>query len=259
MSEQIEIACASCSGNFSLSPAELEKRERHSGAPVRFCSLKCVGAWKRGLAASKNAAITSKVCSTCEQDLSIDMFSMKRSSVGSRQNSCKACSAEHAKSLRAANPEAARASLRASREKHRDRRISEQRLRLELNRDAINESRRIRRAKNPSRSNEQNRLWRQNNPEKIKALDLAKHAARKSRVAGWDAEFTEFVATEAVGLKSLREKVTGIRWHVDHQIPLQGKLVCGLHVWNNLSVVPAAFNLAKGNKVGRHWLERSWL
>jgi len=37
-------------------------------------------------------------------------------------------------------------------------------------------------------------------------------------------------------------------WHVDHVVPLQGHDVCGLHVHNNLRVVPATFNLAKGNK-----------
>ena len=31
-------------------------------------------------------------------------------------------------------------------------------------------------------------------------------------------------------------------------IPLKGKLVSGLHVWNNLAVIPASINLSKGNK-----------
>jgi hypothetical protein len=40
---------------------------------------------------------------------------------------------------------------------------------------------------------------------------------------------------------------TGFEWHVDHVVPLQGRNVCGLHVHNNLRVVPRQFNLQKGN------------
>ncbi len=38
-----------------------------------------------------------------------------------------------------------------------------------------------------------------------------------------------------------------IQFVVDHVIPLQGRMVCGLHVEGNLRVVPASVNARKHN------------
>jgi len=41
---------------------------------------------------------------------------------------------------------------------------------------------------------------------------------------------------------------TGIHHNVDHIIPLQSELVCGLHVPSNLRIITKLENLSKGNK-----------
>ena len=89
--------------------------------------------------------------------------------------------------------------------------------------------------------------WKKRNPIQV-AVDNAKRSAiKRSAAAVWDIEFTNFVFEEAHHLRSLRDTLFSFKWHVDHVIPLQGKLVCGLHVWNNFAVIPATVNLRKNN------------
>lgn len=52
--------------------------------------------------------------------------------------------------------------------------------------------------------------------------------------------------------RDMMTRLTGVLHHVDHDIPLQGENVCGLHVETNLRVILARDNLSKHNKFSGH-------
>lgn len=95
---------------------------------------------------------------------------------------------------------------------------------------------------------EKRKEYRQRKPY-LSAKHSAEHFASKlQRTVLWDKELTDFVLEEAHHLRGLRDCVFSFKWDVDHIIPLRGKLVSGLHVWNNFAVIPATINRSKRNE-----------
>lgn len=57
----------------------------------------------------------------------------------------------------------------------------------------------------------------------------------------------EFFIEQAYDIARKRSEVTGIRWEVDHIVPLKSDLVCGLHTHDNLQVITKFANQSKKN------------
>lgn len=89
--------------------------------------------------------------------------------------------------------------------------------------------------------------WEVENRGLANAKSARRHAAKLMAIPKWA---NKFFVDEIYDLASRRTKVAGFAWHVDHIVPLQSKFVCGLHVENNLRVIPAIENIKKHN---RHW------
>lgn len=77
------------------------------------------------------------------------------------------------------------------------------------------------------------------------------HKLRKKKAAPlWLTEY-HVKKTKEVYVKAKRlEELDGIKRHVDHQIPLKGVGVCGLHVPWNLQILTEKENLEKYNNYG---------
>lgn len=58
-----------------------------------------------------------------------------------------------------------------------------------------------------------------------------------------------FFIGEIYDLAKRRTAALGLRFEVDHIIPLKGTEASGLHVENNLRVIPGTINRAKSNKI----------
>lgn len=88
--------------------------------------------------------------------------------------------------------------------------------------------------------------FRQQNHSKRLANNAKRRAARIQQTPKWANQ--QRIET-LYGFAQFMEWITmGIKYHVDHIVPLQGKTVCGLHTHDNLQILRASDNIRKGNK-----------
>jgi len=151
---------------------------------------------------------------------------------------------EKLRKWRAANPEKVKEQKRRHKERHPD----SAKLYREKTKDKAAETRLEWQRNNKEKVNLSCKQWRQKNPDKNRAKALRYYMKKMQRVVGCEEEFTHFVELEATHLCTLRETLTGIKWHVDHIVPLHHKQACGLHNAFNLQVVPGSWNISKGNR-----------
>lgn len=168
-----------------------------------------------------------KTCNKCREEKETSMFYFDSVSKRYRSN-CKQCEKEK----RDSNPEI-----------HREINKKNYLKNIEKRKQAISDY--------YQKTKEERKQYHKNHYSNNKVIYYEKAKKRqlliKKRIPKWDSELCDFVFREAYLLAKLREKATSIKWHVDHIIPLQGKIVSGLHVWNNFQVIPAVQNLSKSN------------
>lgn len=183
-----------------------------------------------------------KTCSVCQGVKELTEFPKNGKSGVHPQ--CKPCYADKARNDRKLNPEKYR-ELEKSRYLANDSKKKAIARYYEANKEEIKARNRQRYAEKKERIKADAKEYRANNKHKVREWNGTRRAKTRLAMPVWAdrARIAEIYA-EASRLT----EVTGEPHHVDHMIPLSNKLVCGLHVPDNLQVLKGSENLRKSNR-----------
>ena len=115
--------------------------------------------------------------------------------------------------------------------------------------ESFSKMRKINYKKNKEVVLKRNADWKKKNNQKVNVLNANRVALKNNAVPSWYGEFDDLIISEAYDLAKLREISTGIKWEVDHMIPLNAVEACGLHCGMNIQVIPAKLNSSKRNEM----------
>lgn len=163
--------------------------------------------------------INMKVCTTCNIEKDLKFFSKSKKGLLGHKSECKECQSTYRKKHYKENKQKAY-------EYNKNRR-------LEF-RDDVNAYKRQHKKKRASY---------------YAALNAKRRAAQLQRTPAWLTKHDYKVMEAKYAMSLWLSEVVGQQYHVDHIIPLQGKNVSGLHVPDNLRIIPAKENMKKGNRV----------
>jgi len=153
--------------------------------------------------------------------------------------------------------EAKNAYLAKWREKNRDKTRAAQKKYYEANKELCKTKIKKCQDANKDKYNKFVRNWQKANPDKVanirkryyeknSAKDIARVRRRQGRIKHCEIFMNIGELAEIQGMYDFCRLFKG--FEVDHIIPLNGKLVSGLHVLSNLQVIPIYENRSKKNK-----------
>ena len=116
----------------------------------------------------------------------------------------------------------------------------------ERNREAVIARSAAWRLANPERRKSIKAKWNARNKGKTLAQVHKRNAKKKAAMPVDFGEFDQFVMQEAMEACKRREALHGIKFEMDHMIPLARG---GLHAWHNIQVIPMALNRRKGDRM----------
>lgn len=168
-----------------------------------------------------------KECSSCDSVKVLNEFCKSKASVDGVNAKCRDCSKAYLKKYREENPD-------SFKEYYQE------------NKESLNKKYREWRINNIDRRKIHNREYLKQNRGRVNYRIKKRYAQKRNAVPKW----ADLNAIDAIYKKAAEMKrLTGLRYEVDHIYPLQGKIVSGLHVENNLQILLKEDNIKKGNKM----------
>ena len=180
--------------------------------------------------------ISVKVCTACREEKSTSLFYRSRANLDGLQYRCIPCDKTRNKGRRRCTPEDTRRWRKQN--PHYDQ--------LRSARDPDRYKRQY--WKDPEKKRQKMRRWSKLNPDKAAAHAAKRRAVLLKATPRWLTTADHAEIAGRYSFAALMTQITGVRYEVDHLIPLQGRTARGLHVPSNLRVVTESENRRKHNK-----------
>lgn len=190
-----------------------------------------------------------KPCALCKQVKSLDDFHRNPKAKDGKTSRCRTCRNEYSKQWHWANRdkhlEMNRAYYASDPEKNRERAAKWRKANPERAKLALSDW--LEKNKDRVRIQQRARIrnWKSVNRGPVNADKRKRYAAQRQAIPAW----CDLRAVREIYVRAAEMRKAGHDVQVDHVVPLVSPLVCGFHVPSNLAIVPASYNIAKGNRV----------
>lgn len=177
------------------------------------------------------------LCTKCTGFFPVERFSVeKRNRSTGRSSWCKNCLS----SWRVANRDWLLESKRLDYASNRESRLATNLAAQRRNKDASNARSANWRAANPERRKQVANAWVSRNRPYGAARVSARYAAKRNATPKW---------VDQTAIYLIYEKAHHWGMEVDHIVPLNSPIVCGLHCEANLQLLMKVENIRKGNRI----------
>lgn len=192
--------------------------------------------------------ITTKVCTKCKVKKGVSEFSKQAKGKLGVSSICKICH----KYYKINNKDKYTKTQKLYKLTNKEKIAKDNKEYQKLNKSKISDKGKVYRE---SRSKEdidkhktQMKTWYLENYENRKHVYYFHNSLRRARLESATPKWANLESIKSIYQDCISiTKQTGIPYHVDHIIPLNGKLVSGLHIETNLQIIPAKENLSKRN------------